>query len=381
MTDGYYLNSSCVNNGQLTPLSSVEEQEISPRTESTAATTARMQQPQKSQQESTVAHAVEDARQLDTNTGESVPKRRRTLRSRAATIINTEQQQSSKDDMSTSASPKRNNLVDQRPPQPQLQQQQQYSPPLSTSQREKILQRNRLAAKRCRQKKKTHNMAMETRYREESARKESLVADIERLRSEYLDLRGEMLKHAACPDEPIKRHLELMVKRITSGASFWGNLTMSTSSGSGSALSARESSSVERDLPRSSVVVGGTDGGSARNEVLTWSKKSHHNNSISSISSSSNSSRSDNYGGGNLASSFLTGSTASSIDAVDFGFDGPFRRGRQGSGFSMSSFASDVSRSSSCAAATAGGADCAAGGGEGGGGGGDDLVFDELVDL
>jgi hypothetical protein len=81
--------------------------------------------------------------------------------------------------------------------------------------REKFLERNRLAASKCRQKKKEHTMILETRYKEQSDKKEQLVAEIARLRSEILGLKNEVLKHAQCGDEPIKLHLAQMVKKIT----------------------------------------------------------------------------------------------------------------------------------------------------------------------
>ena len=81
--------------------------------------------------------------------------------------------------------------------------------------REKFLERNRLAASKCRQKKKEHTTLLESRYKEQSDKKEKLVAEISRLRSEILGLKNEVLKHAQCGDEPIKLHLAQMVKKIT----------------------------------------------------------------------------------------------------------------------------------------------------------------------
>lgn len=81
--------------------------------------------------------------------------------------------------------------------------------------REKFLERNRLAASKCRQRKKEHTMLLEARYKEQSDKKETLVAEIARLRSEILGLKNEVLKHAQCGDEPIKLHLAQMVKKIT----------------------------------------------------------------------------------------------------------------------------------------------------------------------
>ncbi|OXV11935.1 hypothetical protein Egran_00300 [Elaphomyces granulatus] len=81
--------------------------------------------------------------------------------------------------------------------------------------REKFLERNRLAASKCRQKKKEHTLMLESRFKEQSSRKDRLSAEIARLRSEILGLKNEVLKHAQCGDEPIKLHLAQMVKKIT----------------------------------------------------------------------------------------------------------------------------------------------------------------------
>jgi hypothetical protein len=81
--------------------------------------------------------------------------------------------------------------------------------------RAKFLERNRLAASKCRQKKKKHTQQLEFSFKEQSDKKESLMAEIARLKSEILGLKNEVLKHAQCGDEPIKLHLAHMVKKIT----------------------------------------------------------------------------------------------------------------------------------------------------------------------
>lgn len=80
--------------------------------------------------------------------------------------------------------------------------------------REKFLERNRLAASKCRQKKKEHTMLLESRFKEQSDKRERLTSEISRLRSEILGLKNEVLRHAQCGDEPIKLHLAQMVKQI-----------------------------------------------------------------------------------------------------------------------------------------------------------------------
>ncbi|KAJ6184707.1 hypothetical protein N7519_006008 [Penicillium mononematosum] len=87
--------------------------------------------------------------------------------------------------------------------------------PHERAKRAKFLERNRLAASKCRQKKKEHTQHLEFSFKEQSEKREQLIAEIARLRSEILGLKNEVLKHAQCGDEPIKLHLAQMVKKIT----------------------------------------------------------------------------------------------------------------------------------------------------------------------
>ncbi|KAJ5713191.1 Basic leucine zipper (bZIP) transcription factor atfB [Penicillium malachiteum] len=89
------------------------------------------------------------------------------------------------------------------------------SPHQERAKRAKFLERNRVAASKCRQKKKEHTQQLESRYKQQSEKKEQLVCEIAKLRSEILSLKNEVLKHAQCGDEPIKLHLAQMVKKIT----------------------------------------------------------------------------------------------------------------------------------------------------------------------
>lgn len=81
--------------------------------------------------------------------------------------------------------------------------------------REVYLECNRLAASKCRQKKKEHTQQLASQFKEQSEKKNLLVNEIARLRSEILGLKNEVLRHALCGDEPIKLHLAQMVKKIT----------------------------------------------------------------------------------------------------------------------------------------------------------------------
>lgn len=80
--------------------------------------------------------------------------------------------------------------------------------------RKKFLERNRLAASKCRQKRKEQTMQLESRFKETSETREMLNAEISRLRSDMLGLKNEVLRHAQCGDEPIKLHLAQMAEQI-----------------------------------------------------------------------------------------------------------------------------------------------------------------------
>ncbi|KAE8336023.1 hypothetical protein BDV24DRAFT_178907 [Aspergillus arachidicola] len=81
--------------------------------------------------------------------------------------------------------------------------------------RDKILQRNRQAAKRCRQRKKLVVEEIESLADAHAWRNNELRMQIEQLRYEILDLHCEILKHAQCDDEPIKRYLAQRVRKIS----------------------------------------------------------------------------------------------------------------------------------------------------------------------
>ncbi|KAJ5757614.1 uncharacterized protein N7511_006308 [Penicillium nucicola] len=89
--------------------------------------------------------------------------------------------------------------------------------PMDSAKRAKFLERNRLAASKCRQKKKEHTQQLEYRYKHQSEKHQALMTEIARLRSEILGLKNEVLKHSQCGDEPIKMHLAHMLKKITEG--------------------------------------------------------------------------------------------------------------------------------------------------------------------
>lgn len=63
-------------------------------------------------------------------------------------------------------------------------------------------------------------MQLESRFQEQSEKKERLSAEVSKLRSEAIGLKNEVLKHVACGDKSVSRHLERSVMSIAnSGAS------------------------------------------------------------------------------------------------------------------------------------------------------------------
>ena len=70
--------------------------------------------------------------------------------------------------------------------------------------RSKFLERNRIAASKCRQKKKEWTQNLENRARELQKGNQSLRMVLDSLRDEMLFLKGEMLKHTTCGCEEIQ---------------------------------------------------------------------------------------------------------------------------------------------------------------------------------
>ncbi|KAI4145276.1 MAG: hypothetical protein L6R39_003874 [Caloplaca ligustica] len=70
--------------------------------------------------------------------------------------------------------------------------------------RHKFLERNRIAASKCRQKKKEWTQNLENRARELQKQNQSLRMVLDSLRDEMLFLKGEMLKHNTCGCEEIQ---------------------------------------------------------------------------------------------------------------------------------------------------------------------------------
>lgn len=84
-----------------------------------------------------------------------------------------------------------------------------------SSQRDKSLEQNRIAASKCRQKKREYTQGLESRFKALAEQKSLLENETARLRCEVLSLKNEMLKHAHCNDGRIGHHLAQMMQQIT----------------------------------------------------------------------------------------------------------------------------------------------------------------------
>lgn len=73
--------------------------------------------------------------------------------------------------------------------------------------RSQFLERNRVAASKCRQKKKEWTSNLEQRARELQANKTSLALLVSSLREELLYLKGEALRHTTCDCDGIREYL------------------------------------------------------------------------------------------------------------------------------------------------------------------------------
>ncbi|KAL4887362.1 hypothetical protein BJY04DRAFT_175741 [Aspergillus karnatakaensis] len=80
---------------------------------------------------------------------------------------------------------------------------------------EKTRARNRLAASKCRQKRKEENTQLENKYNLEKQRHEELTREVAVLRSALVATKDQVLAHSECGHEPIQAYIQGMAKRIT----------------------------------------------------------------------------------------------------------------------------------------------------------------------
>jgi hypothetical protein len=80
--------------------------------------------------------------------------------------------------------------------------------------REKFLERNRVAASKCRQKKKAWTNNLEERARELTSQRQMLSAHVAMLRNELLELKCKCLEHTSCECEQIRDYLKNTVAAL-----------------------------------------------------------------------------------------------------------------------------------------------------------------------
>lgn len=81
--------------------------------------------------------------------------------------------------------------------------------------REKFLERNRMAASKCRQKKRQNTERLQSQFRVAADKKAKLEGEVSQLHGEVLYLKDELLRHSQCDDQAIKGYLQQMVTQAT----------------------------------------------------------------------------------------------------------------------------------------------------------------------
>ncbi|KAJ5244883.1 hypothetical protein N7489_004979 [Penicillium chrysogenum] len=85
---------------------------------------------------------------------------------------------------------------------------------VSDSERVKVRERNRVAANKCRQKKKREQEQIERRLSDENEEKEVLLAQLKCLREEVWNLKNMVFQHAGCEDQQIDLQLTWMTRNV-----------------------------------------------------------------------------------------------------------------------------------------------------------------------
>ncbi|KAJ5964380.1 transcriptional regulator family: bZIP [Penicillium vulpinum] len=80
--------------------------------------------------------------------------------------------------------------------------------------RAKHLERNRVAANKCRERKKREHKQIERRLSDETEKKDLLLAQLNCLREEVWDLKNLIFQHAECQDHQINHQLARMTETV-----------------------------------------------------------------------------------------------------------------------------------------------------------------------
>ncbi|TGZ76468.1 hypothetical protein EX30DRAFT_246903 [Ascodesmis nigricans] len=90
-------------------------------------------------------------------------------------------------------------------------------PEVQEAKRKRFLERNRVAASKCRQKKKAWMQDLEQEAREAQAMSKQLKACVSMFKEEILQLKSELLKHNTCDCTPIRQYLSNEALRLAEG--------------------------------------------------------------------------------------------------------------------------------------------------------------------
>lgn len=85
-----------------------------------------------------------------------------------------------------------------------------------SSDRAKQLERNRIAANKCRQKRKQHNEQIQRTLCDETAKHEALLSTVDGLKEELWHLKNQIFNHASCDDPQINFQLAKISERVAS---------------------------------------------------------------------------------------------------------------------------------------------------------------------
>lgn len=83
--------------------------------------------------------------------------------------------------------------------------------------RARHLERNRIAANKCRLKKKREHEQIQTVLNNETARRDTLLAEVDHLKEEIWHLKNRIFEHAKCDDQQIDLQLAKMTQSVLDG--------------------------------------------------------------------------------------------------------------------------------------------------------------------
>lgn len=108
-----------------------------------------------------------------------------------------------------------------QPPQPSKRPRRSSKPlvPRDTisPERARHLERNRIAANKCRLKKKREHQQIQNVLENETAKRDTLLAEVDFLREEIWHLKNRIFEHAKCDDQQINLQLARMTRNVLDG--------------------------------------------------------------------------------------------------------------------------------------------------------------------